>query len=258
MRMRPMPKPSSAPLGVSLLVTVLSVGFLVASASNAYAQDLSPPPSLGDAPSEGLDPPPGLDADDADAPSDAIDPPPGLDEEDDSGDTESYFISFWGQLHGGYLTGTSDRFEDGSQGFFGFAAGMSITVVDIFTDVRLNGFDLDSAGMWNQIGIGVSFGIPLPYVKIMFGTRVAYLYAQFSEGARERYQEEFASGERDDEASEKGLNFSAQVGVDVKLVGPLYINTMADVGYHVLLPSATESHGINFSILGGVKLLFGF
>jgi len=170
------------------------------------------------------------------------------------------FFSVWGEIHGGYLTGMSDRFDEGSQGFFGFAGGFSITVVDIFIDVRMDGFDLETAGMWNQLGAGVSFGFEVAedLVEILVGVRVAYLYAQFSDGARKAFEEKFVAGDREQEPSQKGLNISAQAGVDVTLIGPLYFNAMVDIGYHVLLPAVTDDHGLNFSALGGIKLKFGF
>lgn len=186
-------------------------------------------------------------------------------------------ISFWGQLHGGYLTGTSDRFDEASQPFFGFSAGMSITVVDIFTDVRMDSFDLDEAGMWNQIGLGVSFGIPLyeaaddddglgedsgvsafSSLELILGVRAAYLYAQYSADAREAFAQKFASGERDEEPSQKGLNFSGIAQLELEVIWPLYLNVGADIGYHVLLPSVQDDHGVNFSALGGLKLKVGF
>lgn len=186
-------------------------------------------------------------------------------------------ISLWGQLHGGYLTGTSDRFDEGSQPFFGFSAGLSISFFDIFTDVRLDDFDLDKAGMWNQIGVGVSFGIPLydasddddglegeggvsafSTLDLILGGRVAYLFAQYPLDARAAVSREFASGDRDDEPSQKGLNISAIAQLELELIWPLYFNIGADLGYHVLLPSVQDDHGVNFSALGGLKVKVGF
>ncbi len=167
------------------------------------------------------------------------------------------FFEVWGQVHGGYLSGTSDRFEEGSQGLFGFAAGVSLLMIDVFMDVRLDDFDLDKAGMWNQIGVGASFSLPVPVVEPRFGARVAYLYAQYSEGARDRFAERLELGERSDEPQQKGINLSVQAGLDIELVSFVYLTLMADVGYHFLLPDIENAHGINFSALGGLKLKLG-
>jgi len=176
-------------------------------------------------------------------------------------EAEAGIFEIWGQLHGGYLSGTADRFDEGSQGFFGFAAGVSITVLDVFMDVRMDGFGGDNgiaeAGMWNQVGVGASFSVPIPGVEPFFGARVGYLYAQYSKAARDAYQEKLAAGERSDSPGNKGVNFSAQAGLDIELVGPLYLTFMADVGYHILLPDVGESNGVNFSGLGGLKLSLG-
>lgn len=168
------------------------------------------------------------------------------------------FVSIWGQIHGGYLTGTSDRFEEGSQPFGGFAAGLSLAIIDVFIDVRMDDFDLEKAGMWNQVGLGASFGLPLPYISLTFGARLAYLYAQFSEDARKAYESKALDGERSGEPSQKGLNASVVAMADIELIGPLMFNITGDLGYHVLLPDPAELNGINFSVLGGLKLKFGF
>lgn len=169
------------------------------------------------------------------------------------------FFQIWGQVHGGWVGGAGDdRFDDGSHGAFGGAVGVSILFIDVFTDIRVDGFDPDTAGMWNQLGAGVSFGIPLGIVELILGARVAYLYAQFSESARERYEEKLENGERLEEPPQKGMNFSAQVMGDIELIWPLYLNLTVDLGYHVLLPDPENSHGFNYTVLGGLKLKFGF
>ena len=167
------------------------------------------------------------------------------------------WLEAWAQVHGGYLSGTSDRFDEGSQPFFGFAAGATLLIVDLFIDVRMDKFDTDQAGMWNQVGIGTSFGLPLPAVDVWFGLRAAYLYAQYNEDARAAYNDKLATGERESEPSQKGLNFSGVVGVDVEIVGPLYLSFLGNLGYHVLLPDPTEFHGVNYSGLAGLKLKIG-
>jgi hypothetical protein len=168
------------------------------------------------------------------------------------------FIEVWGSLQGGYSGGAgSDAFPDGAgMGVYGFAAGVEIlSLIDVFIDIRLQ--DALDAGTWNQIGTGWDVSFDLGVVQPFIGVRAAYVYAQFSKDARVKYEEKAASDpDASANPSNKGLNFSGQLGLDFAIVGPLYAGVMADIGYHMLLPDLTM--GLNYHGLGYLKVSLGF
>jgi len=83
------------------------------------------------------------------------------------------------------------------------------------------------------------------------GFRAGYVYAQFTDAAKREY---LAQGNSNPDPENKGINISAQIGLDIRLVGPLFIGTFADIGYHLLLPDVGEEMGINFHIMGALKV----
>jgi hypothetical protein len=167
-------------------------------------------------------------------------------------------LEIWGSAQGGYSGGAgSDAFEGGSgMGVYGFAAGVEIlSIIDVFIDIRLQ--DGLSGGTWNQIGSGWDMSFDLGVVQPYIGVRAAYVYAQFSKDARVKYEEKAASDpDASANPSNKGLNFSGQLGLDFPIVGPLYAGVMADIGYHMLLPDLTM--GLNYHGLGYLKVSLGF
>lgn len=179
----------------------------------------------------------------------------GLSELLDDRQASAGVFEIWAQGHGGYTGGAgSDVFGDGAgMGQYGFAAGVEVMYIDAFIDIRLQ--DALDGGTWNQLGIGWDLSFEIGPVVPFFGVRAGYVYAQFTEDARAAYLEE----NKDDSSasknpSNKGLNLSVQGGIDVELIGPLYVGAMVDVGYHMLLPDLTM--GANFHGLGYLKFSY--
>ena len=174
-------------------------------------------------------------------------------EAEENEDDRASFVEIWGQGQGGWTHGVgANIFEGGGLPNFGFAAGVEILFIGAFIDVRIQDFGVEE-GTWNQIGLYSRINLPKfsvvePYVDI----RTAYLYAQFSTAAAEAYLE---SGNATESPANKGLNTSALIGLDIGLVGPLYVGLAAEVGYHLLLPDADM--GFNYHAQGYLRLKFG-